>query len=111
SFGHVCAPKPPEPFKSRLCILNASGNVPCPEGKYSDKVVFSSVVKDTRSCSECKCSDPQGVCSATWSIWERGTHSRCQGGFDKDAGDDGWEEDAGDDRSDGGDVGGGGMLI
>ncbi len=56
--GEQCLPAADAP----LCIA-AEGDVECPGGGYPVKHVVHDEIVDTRACSECSCSAPQGVCA------------------------------------------------
>jgi hypothetical protein len=77
--GSVCAPKPPSPFESGLCIEQA-GVVACPAGAFSTQHVFYTGVTDTRGCSECSCGAASGsTCSATVTLYSAQSVNTCTG--------------------------------
>ena len=55
--GRVCAEDPPEGFEQTLCVL-AEGDVPCPDGDYSEKFLMYGGADDSRNCSNCSCTPP-----------------------------------------------------
>ncbi len=68
----VCAPKPAAPYGG-ICVAKAGDNA-CPPG-YPQKTFYYQGVNDTRGCSACSCSTPQGAaCPGTAEI---STNSAC----------------------------------
>ncbi|AUX22320.1 uncharacterized protein SOCEGT47_028210 [Sorangium cellulosum] len=60
NLGQVCAPRPPAPFESGLCIAK-DGDSACPPGAYTEKHVFFTDHEDSRGCrDDCTCSAPSG---------------------------------------------------
>jgi hypothetical protein len=67
--GRQCLPPVPAGFDDDLCIF-ANGDLPCPEGDYSEKSVWFSSVDDTRSCGQCICGDPpDATCSGAFEMF------------------------------------------
>ena len=64
--GSVCLAIPDPPFHSSGCISH-EGDLACPsDGPYTDKRVFYGGDDDTRTCSACACTSPQGgACDIT----------------------------------------------
>jgi hypothetical protein len=60
SSGDVCAPAPADPFRAKLCIAQG-GDVACPPGPYTLASTVYASIDDTRGCTSCACSGPQGV--------------------------------------------------
>jgi hypothetical protein len=77
--GSVCAPKPPSPFESGLCI-EQTGVVTCPAGAFSTQHVFYTGVTDGRGCGACSCGAASGAtCSADVTLYSAGTINTCTG--------------------------------
>lgn len=57
--GSQCLPLPND---GRLCVY-APGELDCPDGEYQDRSVYYATYDDTRQCSTCTCTDPQGHCT------------------------------------------------
>ena len=57
--GRVCAVTPTAPFDPDLCIWT-EGDMPCPDGDYTERSVYFQGVDDQRSCSACECGPTQG---------------------------------------------------
>jgi hypothetical protein len=77
--GAICAPKPPSPFESGLCISKA-GDVTCPAGPFTTQYVFYTGVTDDRGCSDCSCAAASGTtCSATITLYSAQTINTCTG--------------------------------
>jgi hypothetical protein len=55
----VCAPEPPAPFGTAVCIHKA-GDQACPDGFPARTLVYTDF-SDTRGCADCGCGAPAGV--------------------------------------------------
>ncbi|MBX3202710.1 MAG: hypothetical protein KF894_31580 [Labilithrix sp.] len=62
--GNVCTPDAPSPFGARHCITTV-GDVACPSGPYSKKLVAVGSLADDRGCTACTCGAPENNCSGT----------------------------------------------
>ncbi len=61
----ACVPRPATPFGSSLCVYQP-GDMSCPLGPYSRKVLHHRSATDTRACSGCSCTSPSGItCGGT----------------------------------------------
>lgn len=77
--GEICAPAPGAGFAAKLCVSHA-GDVLCPGGGYGVKHTYFTSVADTRSCSDCTCSAPNGgSCSFALDVYQSSNGS-CSGG-------------------------------
>ncbi len=56
----ACLPRPAAPFAEEPCIY-AAGDVACPAGAWSMRVVYYQDVADTRACTSCSCGAPSGT--------------------------------------------------
>ncbi|MBM4376786.1 MAG: hypothetical protein FJ095_17020, partial [Deltaproteobacteria bacterium] len=66
--GDVCAPRPAEGFAPGACIAQA-GDVPCPGPEYPLRQVYYRDVDDSRTCTDCDCTAPQGMtCTGALSL-------------------------------------------
>jgi hypothetical protein len=64
--GQACVAKPPTGFDSGGCLWQ-SGDIPCPDASATRKVYLTGAT-DTRGCSACTCSAPNGVTCASTSV-------------------------------------------
>ena len=46
-----------------------AGDNPCPAGAYVNRTVFYADVTDTRSCTNCWCSDIEGTCNGLVNLY------------------------------------------
>jgi hypothetical protein len=68
--GNACVPRPQGLFDTAICIVQ-DGDVACPSGGYSQRVVYYQSVSDSRSCSACGCGNPTGMtCTGTFEVWD-----------------------------------------
>ncbi len=58
--GDVCAPALAAPFEA-MCIW-AEGDLPCPDGTFSDRTMYHRSFVDSRDCEECTCAAAEGTC-------------------------------------------------
>jgi hypothetical protein len=58
--GSVCVSSQPA-----ACIFHLGADVACPAGAYTERSVFFSDIKDSRSCTACSCGLPTGISCAT----------------------------------------------
>jgi hypothetical protein len=56
-----CTPTPGGDFEESQCIW-IEGDVACPSTEFTERTLVHGGVVDDRSCSECSCSAPSGVC-------------------------------------------------
>lgn len=56
--GEVCAPRA---SGDALCVWQ-DGDSDCPDGYDDDRTVVHRTIDDTRSCNECTCGEPRGLC-------------------------------------------------
>ena len=61
--GKVCSARPSTVFRQSLCIANLTGDVPCPDGPYTERHVLGQSFNDTRSCDPPTCGSPP-VCTS-----------------------------------------------
>lgn len=61
--GKVCSGRPSSVFRQSLCIANLTGDVPCPDGPYTERHVLGQSFNDTRSCDPPTCGSPP-VCTS-----------------------------------------------
>jgi hypothetical protein len=60
--GGVCAPGPTSQSTFKLCIVQAGSPTACPSTAYPQLIVIDTVIADNRSCGNCSCESPTGVC-------------------------------------------------
>ncbi len=58
----LCVPVTPQGFQSPMCIFS-DGDVPCPDGEYSQRSLAYRELLDERSCGACECQTTPGACS------------------------------------------------
>lgn len=76
--GQICAPDPPSPFRAKHCVSKA-GDVACPSGAYTDKLVANGV-DDARGCTACSCGAPENNCKGNASYFTSpGASNPCSG--------------------------------
>lgn len=79
--GEACAPLPGTPFAQTLCIYR-SGNRTCDTlAPFTEKRTGYDGIVDTRDCTNCTCSAPQGATCSGGSIelYEPDTNTTCSG--------------------------------
>jgi len=59
--GDVCAPSPPAPFSTSLCVMQVGAATTCPSAYPTGPQVFYTAVDDERTCSACLCGAPTGA--------------------------------------------------
>lgn len=63
-----CVPRPPAPYLPQYCVFR-EGLLPCPGTNY-DRFVVYDTFSDTRACSGCTCSSPDGgTCAGQVSVY------------------------------------------
>jgi hypothetical protein len=55
TYGNTCSPRPTARFGAKLCIVNTSGNVACPNVAYSVSHNYGRSINDTRACQTQRC--------------------------------------------------------
>ncbi len=82
--GQVCAPTPPSPYLSQLCVMRVigAGQTPpqCPAGYLTANEALYARFSDTRGCSECGCSGVTGGSCSGKFVMSSG--SDCNGSVD-----------------------------
>ena len=65
--GDVCVANPTDPFEGPVCIVSA-GDLPCPDGAYTERSVYYQNFEDGRACEDCSCAAPTGACTGNVSV-------------------------------------------
>ena len=64
----VCTPEPPEGYEAGLCIF-AQGDMECPAGDFSEKLMLHSGTDDMRNCGPCTCGTGSPTCTGTLDVF------------------------------------------